>query len=143
MSLAEQLAGAIERAQADGLNTLHHEVWLAHDDGNLTDAERDDLVARIEKRRNRHERRAGARREKMFGDDYARPLDGNAKARLFAYACGLMRKSAEDKAEGRHYGKLSAKDVAVLRALLRTFHNTKSGLCFPSWGRAARPSSPT
>jgi hypothetical protein len=62
-----------------------------------------------------------------------RPLDGNAKARLFAWACGLMRKSAEDKAAGRHYGKVSAKGREVLHALLWKFHNAVTGLCFPSY----------
>jgi hypothetical protein len=71
--------------------------------------------------------------EKTFGEGRPRPLDGNAKARLWAWACGLLRKSEQDKAEGRHYGKLSAKDLEVLRSLLWKFHNTKTGLCFPSY----------
>ena len=39
--------------------------------------------------------------------------------------------------KGRAYGVITAKAVAVLEALLWGFHNTKSGLCFPSYERIA------
>ena len=39
--------------------------------------------------------------------------------------------------KGRAYGRLTAKAVAVLEALLWAFHNAKSGLCFPSYERIA------
>jgi Helix-turn-helix domain len=138
MSLAEQFAGAIERAHSDELNELHHEVWLALDAEEIALAEHDALVEQLAKRRatlNRHDRRAAAarKRRKIFGNDYARGLDGSAKARLFGWACRLMRKSEEDKAEGKHYGKITAKGREVLHALLWKFHNAKSGLCFPSY----------
>jgi hypothetical protein len=35
-------------------------------------------------------------------------------------------------AKGKHYGEITAKALAVLEALLFGFHNSKSGLCFPS-----------
>ena len=34
---------------------------------------------------------------------------------------------------GKHYGKITAKHFAVLRALLWNFHNAISGKCFPSY----------
>ena len=34
---------------------------------------------------------------------------------------------------GRHYGAITAKTYAVLRALLMQFHNAGSGRCFPSY----------
>jgi hypothetical protein len=55
------------------------------------------------------------RREKMFGLGRPRALDRNAKVRIMHWA----------------------KAVAVLEALLWTFHNAKSGLCFPSYERIA------
>jgi hypothetical protein len=39
--------------------------------------------------------------------------------------------------QGRAYGEITAKAVAVLEALLWTFHNARSGLCFPSYERIA------
>jgi Helix-turn-helix domain len=44
-----------------------------------------------------------------------------------------MRRSGE----GKHYGVLTAKFVAVLGALLWGFHNAQSGRCFPSYERIA------
>jgi hypothetical protein len=103
-----------------------------------TDAQRDALDEQINKRRaalNRHNRRAAAARKrgKIFGDAYARGLDCDVKRRLFAWACRLMRNSEEDKAAGKHYGKVCAKCRAVLYALLWKFHNAKTGQCFPSY----------
>lgn len=73
------------------------------------------------------------RREKVFGDGRPRPLDRNAKSRIMFRARGLMRRTEK----GRHYGQLTAKDVAVLEAVLCGFHNSRSGLCFPSYERIA------
>ena len=69
------------------------------------------------------------RREKLFGDGRPRPLDRNAKARIMHRARALMHRTEK----GKHYGKLTAKYVAVLEALLWCFHNARSGLCFPSY----------
>lgn len=68
------------------------------------------------------------RREKTFGMGRPLPLDRNAKARIMAKARALTRRTIK----GKHYGTLTAKFLAVLKALLWKFHNAKSGLCFPS-----------
>src|SRR3954447_7124593 len=73
------------------------------------------------------------RREKMFGEGRVLPLDRNAKARIMVLARALMRRTGE----GKHYGVLTAKFVAVLGALLWGFHNAGSGRCFPSYERIA------
>jgi hypothetical protein len=73
------------------------------------------------------------RREKLFGEGRLLPLDRNAKARIMALARALMRRSEE----GKHYGVLTAKFVAVLGALVWGFHNAASGRCFPSYERIA------
>jgi Helix-turn-helix domain len=69
------------------------------------------------------------RREKMFGEGRAVPLDRNAKARIMVRARALMQRTEE----GKHYGVLTAKFVAVLGALLWGFHNAGTGRCFPSY----------
>ena len=69
----------------------------------------------------------------MFGEGRLLPLDRNAKARIMVLARALMRRSGE----GKHYGVLTAKFVAVLGALLWGFHNAQSGRCFPSYERIA------
>ena len=61
------------------------------------------------------------------------PLDRNAKARIMVLARALMHRTEE----GKHYGVLTAKFVAVLGALLWGFHNAGSGRCFPSYERIA------
>jgi|SRR5271165_1958072 len=38
---------------------------------------------------------------------------------------------------GKAYGQITAKAIAVLQALLWSFHNAKSGLCFPSYEKIA------
>ena len=73
-------------------------------------------------------RRASRRREKVFGLGRPRALDRNAKVRIMHWARCLSWRTTP----GRHYGKLTAKFVEVLRALLWTFHNRHSGICFPS-----------
>jgi hypothetical protein len=39
--------------------------------------------------------------------------------------------------KGRAYGVVTAKALAVLEAILWTFHNAKSGLCYPGYERIA------
>ena len=73
------------------------------------------------------------RREKLFGDGRPRPLDRNAKVRIQHLARALMRRTEK----GKHYGAVTAKAYEVLLALLWTFHNAKSGLCFPSYEKIA------
>ena len=73
------------------------------------------------------------RREKMFGEGRLLPLDRNAKVRIMTLARALMHRTGE----GKHYGVLTAKFVAVLGALLWGFHNAGSGRCFPSYERIA------
>jgi hypothetical protein len=52
------------------------------------------------------------------------PLDGNAKARIAAYARAWDSQHRQPGALGR-----------VLGALLWVFHNARSGCCFPREGR--------
>ena len=72
--------------------------------------------------------RATPRRERCFGLGRPRALDRNAKVRIMHWARCLSRRTEK----GRHYGKLTAKFVEVLNALLWQFHNRHSGVCFPS-----------
>jgi DNA-binding MarR family transcriptional regulator len=72
-------------------------------------------------------------REKVFGDGYTQPLDGNAKVRIWHLGKALTRKTEK----GKHYGAITAKALDVLHALLWKFHNGRSGLCFPSYERIA------
>ena len=73
------------------------------------------------------------RREKVFGDGRSCKLDRNAKVRIMTRARALMRRTER----GKHYGAITAKALAVLEALLWTFHNAQGGLCFPSYERIA------
>jgi hypothetical protein len=73
------------------------------------------------------------RREKVFGAGRHRPMDRNAKVRLLMRARLLSRRTEP----GKHYGRVTAKDVAVLEALAMTFHNAADGRCFPSLARLA------
>ena len=82
----------------------------------------------------RASRRLRARpREKMFGMGRPRALDRNAKVRIMNLARALSRRMEKGKA----YGAVTAKALSVLEALLWSFHNAKSGLCFPSYERIA------
>jgi hypothetical protein len=74
------------------------------------------------------------KREKMFGEGRAIPLDRNAKARITTLARALMRPAEK----GKHWGPITAKFFEVLQALLWAFHNAKSGRCFPSYETIAR-----
>jgi Helix-turn-helix domain len=73
------------------------------------------------------------RREKMFGMGRPQALDRNAKVRIMHLARALSRRTEKGKA----YGAITAKALAVLEAMLWSFHNAKSGLCFPSYDKIA------
>lgn len=49
----------------------------------------------------------------------------------------LPRKLNPKTERGKAYGRITAKAVAVLEVLLWSFHNARSGLCFPSYDRIA------
>jgi hypothetical protein len=70
------------------------------------------------------------RRAKVFGPGRAVPLDGNAKARIQAFARAW---SARNKTERQHKGPITRAFLEVLEALLWGFHNSRSGCCFPSY----------
>ena len=70
------------------------------------------------------------RREKVFGPGRAVPLDRNAKARIAAYARAW---SARNKQPRQHKGPITRTFLEVLEALLWGFHNSRSGVCFPSY----------
>ena len=74
------------------------------------------------------------RREKVFGEGRAIPLDRNAKARIWAYA---QARTARLRRPGQHRGPLTRATLDVLRTLLWHFHNRASGRCFPSYERIA------
>ena len=69
-------------------------------------------------------------KEKVFGPGRAVPLDGNAKARIAAYAKAW---SARNKQPRQHKGPITRTFLEVLEALLWGFHNSRSGACFPSY----------
>jgi Helix-turn-helix domain len=73
-------------------------------------------------------------REKVFGPGRAVPLDRNAKARIQAYAKAW---SARNRSPGQHKGPITRAFLDVLHALLWGFHNSRSGICFPSYERIA------
>jgi hypothetical protein len=66
----------------------------------------------------------------VFGPARGIPLDGNAKARLKVYVQGY---NARHKQPGQHHGPITRAIMDVFEALLWGFHNSKSGLCFPSY----------
>jgi len=69
-------------------------------------------------------------REKLFGPGRAVPLDGNAKARIIAYAKAW---GARHRQPGQHRGPITRAFLEVLEALLWGFHNSRDGRCFPSY----------
>jgi hypothetical protein len=91
---------------------------------------------RLGQRKGRNGASAGPRpkREKVFGEGRAVPLDGNVKARITTLARALMRPTEK----GKHWGPITAKFFEVLKALLWAFHNAKSGRCFPSYETIAK-----
>jgi DNA-binding MarR family transcriptional regulator len=70
-----------------------------------------------------------SRREKVFGDGRPRALPTKIKRQVWDRARALTRPTEPRK----HYGAITAKQLAVLGALLWGFHNVGSGLCFPSY----------
>ena len=75
-----------------------------------------------------------SRREKVFGPGRAVSLDRNAKARIAAYARAW---SARNRQPRQHRGPITRAFLDVLEALLWGFHNSRSGVCFPSYERIA------
>ena len=73
-------------------------------------------------------------REKVFGPGRAVPLDRNAKARIQAYARAW---TARNRQPGQHKGPITRAFLEVLEALLWGFHNSRTGICFPSYERIA------
>ena len=151
--LADQFLDAATAARTTAaLDETVRLTWRAHAEGHLHDAGTKAVSEVIEARRAtitgngretqqkgfpeapRASRRQSNRpREKMFGLGRPRALDRNAKARIMHLARCLSRRI--DK--GKTYGEITAKALAVLEALLWTFHNAKSGLCFPSYEKIA------
>ena len=78
------------------------------------------------------------RREKVFGPARGIPLDGNAKARIKAFVQGY---NAHYRQEGQHRGPITRAYMEVFEALLWGFHNSKTGLCFPSYEAIAERES--
>jgi hypothetical protein len=68
-------------------------------------------------------------RKKCFGDGKMARLDRNAKCRLLTLAQTLMKPTDP----GKHYGSITAKAFSVLQVLIWTFHNAKTGCCFPAY----------
>jgi hypothetical protein len=75
------------------------------------------------------------RREKIFGPAPSHPLDGNAKARLWAAAAAY---NSANRQPGQHWGPLTRTTMDVLKTLLWRFHGADGGgRCFPSYERIA------
>jgi hypothetical protein len=70
------------------------------------------------------------RREKVFGPARGIPLDRNAKVRIVFYARTWSAKHCQP---GQHRGPITRACMEVLEAMLWGFHNSRSGLCFPSY----------
>jgi hypothetical protein len=68
MSLATQIAGAIEHAQFSDLNDLAHKLWKAHATGHLDDIQAQELAELLEARRPK-----GEGRETSFASPTVRP----------------------------------------------------------------------
>jgi hypothetical protein len=69
-------------------------------------------------------------REKVFGRGRAVPLDRNAKVRIAVYARAWSARKRQDR---QHRGPITRAFHDVLGALLWGFHNSCSGVCFPSY----------
>jgi hypothetical protein len=75
-----------------------------------------------------------SRREKVFGPGRAVPLDRNAKCRIQVCARAW---TARNRQPGQHKGPITRAFLDVLQALLWGFHNSRTGVCFPSYERIA------
>ena len=62
--------------------------------------------------------------------DHCRPIDRNDRARILFIAENMERRT---KSKGRKNGALGYIGLRVLRALILTFANAKTGLCCPSY----------
>jgi hypothetical protein len=62
------------------------------------------------------------------------PHDGNAKARIWAYAKFYNAKHRTDR---QHRGPMTWATQRVLQTLLYKFHNCKTGYCFPDYEEIA------
>jgi hypothetical protein len=69
-------------------------------------------------------------REKVFGPGRAMPLDRNAKCRVLAFAKAW---SARHRQPGQHKGPITRTFLDVLEALLWSFHNSRTGACYPAY----------
>jgi hypothetical protein len=78
--------------------------------------------------------RLHSRRDKVFGPGRQVPLDRNAKARIMVYARAW---TARNRQPGQHKGPITRAFLDVLHALLWGFHNSRTGICFPSYERIA------
>jgi hypothetical protein len=147
--LADQFVEATIRGRTPAvLDDIARQLWRAHAEALIPDAEAEGVCRAIEARRAAlagsgpasPPRPAGGRpgaalrrREKMFGLGRPRALDRNAKVRIMHWARCLSRRTEK----GRAYGPITAKALAVLEALLWAFHNARSGHCFPGYERIA------
>jgi len=75
------------------------------------------------------------RREKIFGLGQGIPLDRNDKARIIFHAKVYNEQNRTGK---QHKGPITRAFQEVLEVLLYGFHNSKSGLCFPSYEAIAK-----
>jgi hypothetical protein len=132
-------AAAVARTAA-GLDELARKLWRAHGEQLVDDAGAEAIGAAVQARRavlagnvtgkpTKAAHGPPRGREKVFGSGRPRALDRNAKVRIMHWARCLSRRMEKGKA----YGAVTAKAVAVLEALLWSFHNARSGLCFPSY----------
>jgi hypothetical protein len=149
--LADQFLEAAGGARTGAaLDELARKLWRAHGEGHIADADAEALSESIEARRAVLAGKvvlgtqispkaasglpwASRRREKVFGLGRPLALDRNAKVRIMHWARCLSRRTEQ----GMAYGEITAKALAVLEALLWTFHNARSGLCFPSYEKIA------
>lgn len=73
-------------------------------------------------------------KDKVFGSGRAVPLDRNAKVRVLAFAEAWTALHCQG---GQHRGPLTRAFLEVLETLLWGFHNSRTGVCFPSYERIA------
>ncbi len=141
MSFSEQIAAAIAalRSYAEA-EQFAHGLWRAYGERRIDDATAQEVSEALEARKRVLREKtparkigAGKRRDKVFGLGKLYPLDRNAKARILARARVFMRR----RGKWRAYGAVTAKAYQVLAALLYQFHNSKTGMCFPSYERIA------
>src|SRR5208337_4478707 len=138
--LADQFLEAVAAARTGAaVDEVSRLLWHAHAERQIPDADVEPISEAVQARRATlsaprvSSRRASRPREKMFGLGRPRGLDRNAKVRIMHLARALSRRTEKSKA----YGQITAKALAVLEALLWSFHNAKTGLCFPSYERIA------